>query len=121
MQMESSHPEVVAELLVHAAAMFPVGPDGKVRSVRSGKTYWQPRLASAQMTEAFSDNGWGAPSAAAECCRRVDAALALGQPYCAGVSCCGNLILTARHRQPRQTRSHRFVRRRAAGGHPRNR
>ena len=87
MQMESSHPEVVAELLVHAAAMFVVAPDGKVRSTGSGSTYWQPRLPSAQMTEAFPELHWGHPSAAAMCCRVIDFLSAMGQPYCAGVSC----------------------------------
>ena len=86
-QMESSHPEVVAAMLVHAAAMFVVGPDGKVRSERSGSTHWEPRLASAQMTETFPEQCWGGPSAAAECCRVVDFFSAVGQPYCAGVSC----------------------------------
>ena len=58
--MESSHPEVVAEMLVHAAAMMVVvSPDGKVRSARTGATKWQPRSASAQMTEAFPENDWG--------------------------------------------------------------
>ena len=100
--MESSHPEVVAAMLVHAAFMFTVSPDGKVRSARSGTTYWQPRSASAQMTEAFPEYRWGLPSAAADCCAVVDYLSAAGQPYCAGVSY-GNLILAARHRQPRYT------------------
>ena len=38
-QMESSHPEVVVETLVHTAFMYVVSPDGKLRSTCSGSTY----------------------------------------------------------------------------------
>ena len=54
------------------------------------------------MTEAFPEHLWGSPSAAAMCCRIIDFFTFMGQPYCAGVSY-GNLILAARHRQPRYT------------------
>ena len=101
-QMESSHPEAVAEMMSHAAGMFVVGPDGKACSARFGRPKWQPRVASAQLTETFPEGNWGSPSAAAFCCATADVWTLFSQPYCAGVSY-GNLILAARHRQPRYT------------------
>ena len=82
-QMESSHPSVVVEMLAHAAFMFVVGPNGTARSAGSGKVHWKPRLASAQITEAFPERNWGFPSAAASVISSADVAITFGQPYCA--------------------------------------
>ena len=82
-QMESSHPDAVGAMLAHAAFMFVVGPDGAARTAGSGTVYWKPRLASAQITEAFAERTWGFPSAAAFAVGVADAFTAMSQPYCA--------------------------------------
>ena len=70
-------------MLAHAASMFAVGPDGTGRSLNSGKVYWKPRLASAQITEAFAERSWGLPSAAAYAISPADSFTAFSQPFCA--------------------------------------
>ena len=84
-QMESSHPDAVSAMLAHAASMFVVGPDGTARSAGSGRVMWKPRLASAQITEAFADRAWGFPSAAAWAIGAADHFTTYSQPYCAGL------------------------------------
>ena len=64
-QLESTHPQVVAVMLAHAASINTVGPDGIARRVRDGRVMWAPRQASAQLTEAFPGISHGSPSAAA--------------------------------------------------------
>ena len=83
-QMEVSHPQAVVEMLLHTTFMFLIGAeDGKVRTTGSGKTYWQPRLAAAQLTEAFGHSTWLFPSAAEMVIGGIDLFSAIGQPYCA--------------------------------------
>ena len=82
-RMESSHPDAVGAMLAHAASMFVVGPDGAARSLRSGTVRWTPRLASAQITEAFAERSWGYPSAAAFAIAVADGYITMSQPYCA--------------------------------------
>ena len=80
-------------MMSHAAGMFVVGPDGKACSARFGRPKWQPRVASAQLTETFPERNWGSPSAAAFCCATADVWTLFSQPYCAGVLVVTDLIL----------------------------
>ena len=77
-RMESSHPDAVGVMLAHATSMAVVGPDGTGRSAGSGNVHWKPRLASAQITEAFPDRNWGLPSAAAYAIGPADGFTAYG-------------------------------------------
>ena len=107
-QMESSHPDAVGSMLAHAAYMFAVGPDGAARSLTSsGKVYWRPRLASAQITETFAERSWGMPSAAAVAIGAADAYTALGQPYCAELPAAVLEIVAA---EPSSAVGHRYQR-----------
>ena len=86
-QMESNHPQAVLEIVAHSAAMFPIGPDGSVRSINSGKIQWQPRLPTVQeLTGAFAHFGYGWPSAASVAVGFTDLAMSLGEPFSAEVS-----------------------------------
>eukprot|EP01052_Picozoa_sp_SAG31_P004159 SAG31_NODE_169_length_21415_cov_29.765338_21_plen_166_part_00 len=81
--LESSHPDVVEEMLASSVEMFPVGVDGVCRSSRSGMVKWAPRVSTAQLTEAFGSTIHGFGSAAAASITTADALLAVAQPYCA--------------------------------------
>ena len=85
-QMESNHQQAVLEMVAHSAAMFPIGPDGSVRSL-SGNLKWQPRLPTAEeLTGAFATHTYGAPSAASYSVDMTDCAMSLGEPFYAEVS-----------------------------------
>ena len=81
--LESSHPDVVEEMLASSVQLFPIGADGVCRSVRSGTVRWAPRVSAAQLTEAFRYTSHAQGSAAAVSILSVDAALTWGEPYCA--------------------------------------
>ena len=84
--MESNHQQAVLEMVAHSAAMFPIGPDGSVRSL-SGNLKWQPRLPTAEeLTGAFATHTYGAPSAASLSVGFSDLFKSLGEPYSAEVS-----------------------------------
>ena len=82
-QLESTHPQAVADMLAHAASMYTVGLDRIARRVGDGSIYWAPRQASSQLTEAFPHHGHGSPSAAAMAIGTVDIFSALSQPFTA--------------------------------------
>jgi hypothetical protein len=80
-EMETSHPEAVAEMLAFSAAMFPIGADGKVTSARSGTVYWD-RSMPTQLTRTFQNEMSTLPSATACSVRILDSILCMAQPYC---------------------------------------
>eukprot|EP01052_Picozoa_sp_SAG31_P025534 SAG31_NODE_2242_length_6109_cov_18.408819_4_plen_149_part_00 len=41
-ELETSHPDLYSEMLASASLLFPVGPDGLMRSARTGRVYWTP-------------------------------------------------------------------------------
>ena len=85
-QMESDHPQAVLEMVAQSAAVFPIGPDGIVRSLR-GTLQWQPRLPTAQeLTGAFANEHYGAPSAASIAVAVTDLFKSLGESFSAEVS-----------------------------------
>ena len=85
-QMESNHQQSVLEMMAHSAAMFPIGPDGSVRSL-NGNLKLQPRLPPAQeLTGAFAFYPCGAPSAASLAVGWTDMFKSLGEQYSAEVS-----------------------------------
>jgi hypothetical protein len=79
-EMETSHSEVVALVLSFSAALYTIGADGKLRSVRSGKVYWVPDLP-AQLTQSFDDMVFAASSAAVNSISYADTFSMIGQPY----------------------------------------
>ena len=81
-QLESSHPQAVADMLAHADVMFTVGPDAICRN-KSGKVCHTPRLASAQLTECFPVSVRGAPTAAAMAVGSADLYFCFSEPFCA--------------------------------------
>eukprot|EP01052_Picozoa_sp_SAG31_P018764 SAG31_NODE_1342_length_8700_cov_12.667829_11_plen_241_part_00 len=80
--LESSHPDVVEEMLASSVQLAPIGADGVCRS-RSGSVLWAPRVSAAQLTEVFGYFGHGYGSAAAFSIAGADSALTWGEPYCA--------------------------------------
>eukprot|EP01052_Picozoa_sp_SAG31_P051859 SAG31_NODE_12518_length_935_cov_3.572967_1_plen_185_part_00 len=80
--LESTHPDVVKEMLASSVQLFPIGADGVCRS-RSGTVAWAPRVSAAQLTEVFEHVGYGYGSAAAISIARADSVLTWGEPYCA--------------------------------------
>ena len=82
-QLESSHPDVVEEMLASSTQMFPIGTDGVCRSGKSGSMQWAPRVSSAQLTEGFALHNHGASTTAAVSVGLADAFITYGQPYCA--------------------------------------
>eukprot|EP01052_Picozoa_sp_SAG31_P007804 SAG31_NODE_378_length_16503_cov_28.830041_11_plen_177_part_00 len=80
--LESSHPDVVEEMLASSVQLFPIGVDGVCRN-RSGAVRWAPRVSAAQLTEIFGYFGYGCGSAAAASIAIADTMLTLGEPYCA--------------------------------------
>ena len=86
-QMESNHQQSVLEMMAHSAAMFPIGPDlGSVRSL-NGNLKLQPRMPPAQeLTGAFANEHYGAPSAASIAVAVTDLFKSLGEPFSAEVS-----------------------------------
>ena len=80
--LESSHPDVVEEMLASSVQLFPIGVDGVCRN-RSGNVRWAPRVSAAQLTEVFGYFGHGYGSAAAASIAAADSALTWGEPYCA--------------------------------------
>eukprot|EP01052_Picozoa_sp_SAG31_P069218 SAG31_NODE_28040_length_416_cov_0.854890_1_plen_125_part_01 len=64
-EIESSHPEVLAEMVSLAAPIVAIGEDGVARSTRSGNVHWDPAIAKrAQLTKAFGTDYYAALSAA---------------------------------------------------------
>jgi hypothetical protein len=83
-EMETSHPEAVAAMLSFSTAIWiglGIGEDGKMRSFRSRKVFWEPDVP-AQLTGIFGDYIGGAPSAAAVSIYLADAFSTHRQPYC---------------------------------------
>eukprot|EP01052_Picozoa_sp_SAG31_P043325 SAG31_NODE_7180_length_1763_cov_2.445913_1_plen_141_part_10 len=80
--LESSHPDVVEEMLASSVQIVPIGVDGVCRS-RYGTVAWVPRVSAAQLTEVFGNVRHGCGSAAAASIVSADAALTWGEPYCA--------------------------------------
>jgi hypothetical protein len=80
-EMETSHPETVAEMLVFSAVAFPIGADGKVTSSASGRVMWDPDPP-AQLTRNFGFQHLAMPSAAACSILNIDMVHTLQQPYC---------------------------------------
>eukprot|EP01052_Picozoa_sp_SAG31_P030810 SAG31_NODE_3197_length_4567_cov_2.365040_1_plen_167_part_00 len=82
--LESNHPDVVAEMLASSVQILSIGADGVCRS-RSGTVFWAPRVSAAQLTEVFGSYSHGFGSAAAASIVGADSVLALGEPhpYCA--------------------------------------
>ena len=81
--LESSHPDVVEEMLASSVQMFPIGAGGVCRSSRSDNVLWAPRVSAAQLTEAFGFTLHGCGSAAAASIAGADSASTWGEPYCA--------------------------------------
>ena len=81
-QLESSHPDVVEEMLASSTQISPIGSDGVCRSNMSGSTQWAPRVSTAQLTEAFATALLGSRTAAAASIAGVDTLLTVSQPYC---------------------------------------
>eukprot|EP01052_Picozoa_sp_SAG31_P014864 SAG31_NODE_938_length_10882_cov_18.550032_7_plen_176_part_00 len=81
--LESTHPDVVEEMLAASVQIFPIGVDGACRTRSSGRVQWAPRVSMAQLTEAFGYTGYGYGSAAAVSIALADGALVAAQPYCA--------------------------------------
>ena len=85
--MESNYQHAVLQMVAHSAAVFPIGPDGSVRSINIGTLIWQPRLPTAQeLTGTFAHYPHEAPSAASCAVGNTDLAKSVGEPYCAEVS-----------------------------------
>ena len=82
-QMESSHPQAVADMIAFAAPSFDIRSNGTVRTMNTGKEVWKPRLATAQLVETFGNQTLGAPSAAALAIGAADYYSHLSQPFCA--------------------------------------
>ena len=81
-QLESTHPQAVADMLAHAS-MFTIGPDGIASSARHGDIMWAPRQVSAQLTEAFVNQNMGSPSAAAALIGSADLHATYSKPFTA--------------------------------------
>ena len=81
-QLERSHPTTVADMLVCAVPMFPISPDGVVRSAKSGQISWEPRL-QPQLTDAFSHHSFAFPGAASCAITSTDIYNSLSEPFCA--------------------------------------
>ena len=81
--LESSHPDVVEEMLASSVQIVPIGADEVCRSRRSDKVLWAPRVSAAQLTEIFGYYGYGYGSAAAFSIAGADSALTWGEPFCA--------------------------------------
>eukprot|EP01052_Picozoa_sp_SAG31_P013554 SAG31_NODE_817_length_11849_cov_6.737362_6_plen_153_part_00 len=82
MQMQSSHADLVEEMLAYSTQLFPIGSDGVCRNM-SGRVQWAPRVSTAQLTETFEYFYRGAETAACMSVSGADGASVFGQPYCA--------------------------------------
>ena len=118
-QLESSHPQAVANMLAHADVMFTVGPDAICRN-KSGKVYHTPRLASAQLTECFPNQVRGAPSAAGMAIGSADHCFCLSEPVCAVKDPQCAVTCIALHVDFQQSRECCCGSLGDAGGHPRD-
>eukprot|EP01052_Picozoa_sp_SAG31_P004717 SAG31_NODE_198_length_20656_cov_5.167291_22_plen_128_part_01 len=80
-EIESSHPEVVADMVSLAAPIVAIGEDGVARSTRSGNVHWDPAIAKrAQLTKADGSDYHGAPSAASTAITNADSIYQLQSP-----------------------------------------
>ena len=81
-EIESSHPEVVADMVSLAAPIVAIGEDGVARSTRSGNVHWDPAIAKrAQLTKAVGSDYHGAPSAASIAITNADVLYVLQHPF----------------------------------------
>eukprot|EP01052_Picozoa_sp_SAG31_P023034 SAG31_NODE_1866_length_7025_cov_2.554017_2_plen_194_part_00 len=82
-QLESSHHDVVAEMLAIATPILglTIGADGKLLSARSGRVVWEPPPAD-KMTIAFTKLELSPPSAAAATIGGMDTYVTLATPFC---------------------------------------
>lgn len=79
-ELESSHPAVVAEMLLATASFSFISDDGIVRSGRTGKVNWEP-WDKAILTNTFAQYSKADLSAAAMVIAGTNDFIVLSQPY----------------------------------------
>eukprot|EP01052_Picozoa_sp_SAG31_P027916 SAG31_NODE_2651_length_5296_cov_2.101770_7_plen_335_part_00 len=91
LELESTNPDIVADMVAQSTPFHAIGSDGKVRSARSGTMHWQPREASLLgPTQNFDTYMQFGKSAAAMVINNSDVIITFLRPY---VSVAPRLIL----------------------------
>eukprot|EP01052_Picozoa_sp_SAG31_P006932 SAG31_NODE_325_length_17671_cov_9.902743_13_plen_294_part_00 len=79
--LETTHPELVSQMVSLAASSYPIREDGRVVSTRTGQVVWEPHAAGV-LTQTFKHNNLSLPTAAAMSIANRDAISQYAEAFC---------------------------------------